>query len=195
MCIHPNYFSKVYYSLLGDNIFYGSGLSSKFSAIRNISEAHILGYRVANPSDYGIIEIDSDGNPIRIVEKPKKPSSNIAVTGLYFYPGDAAVYAKSLLPSSRGELEITDLNNKYLEQSRLTISLLERGSVWFDTGTFESMHAASEFVRTIEVRQGTKIACPEEVAIRMAFLELRDIIDRAKFGLSADLIDYLGEIK
>lgn len=151
--------------ILGDNIFHGAGLSKLLKiASEDIDNSSIFSYRVADPKRFGVIEFDSDNNIISIQEKPKIPPSNFAVTGLYFYDKNASKYAKQLNPSSRGELEITDLNNIYLKQNKLKAYKLSKGYAWLDTGTPDSLLDASNFVSTIEKRQGSKICCPEEIA-------------------------------
>ena len=157
--------------ILGDNLFYGPGLGRKLSKIRDLKGANIFGYKVSNPSDYGVIEIDNSGEIIEIVEKPSNPSSNLAVPGLYFYSNDVVELAKSLKPSHRGELEITDLNQIYLEKKRLTWTQLERTTVWMDTGNHSDLFAASSFVQMIETRQGIKIACLEEIALEQDWID------------------------
>lgn len=158
--------------VLGDNIFYGGGLPRTLQqASMPRPGATILAHRVRNPEAYGVVEFDTHGRPIRIEEKPRYPRSQWAVTGLYFYDNAVAEIAAGLKPSARGELEITDLNNVYLERELLTVQKLSRGCAWFDTGTHESLLEAAEFVRTIEVRQGLKIACVEEVAYNMGYLD------------------------
>jgi glucose-1-phosphate thymidylyltransferase len=158
--------------VLGDNIFYGDGLPAMLrKAAAPRPGATILGYQVRHPEAYGVIELDADGNPLGIVEKPLRPQSRWAVTGLYFYDNSAPQIAAALKPSARGELEITDLNNVYLSRGLLNVERLGRGYAWFDTGTHDSLIEASEFVRTIEVRQGLKIACVEEIAYRMGYID------------------------
>jgi len=143
--------------ILGDNIFYGQGLGRELRRFHHIDGAHIFGYAVSNPTDYGVAEFDQKGKIINIEEKPTNPKSNIAVTGLYFYDKFATEYVKSLSPSSRGELEITDLNNIYLHFGKLSCTILPRGTAWLDTGTFNGLHDASTFVRITEERTGLKI--------------------------------------
>lgn len=150
--------------ILGDNIFYGSGLGRELMNFKNKSGAHIFGYRVANPSDYGVAEINDSGKVIGLEEKPQSPKSNIAVTGLYFYDAKAVDFVSSLRPSKRGELEITDLNKLYLEIDELNCTILPRGTAWLDTGTFNGLHDASTFVRLTEERTGLRIGDPSEVA-------------------------------
>ncbi|WP_151084298.1 glucose-1-phosphate thymidylyltransferase RfbA [Nocardioides cynanchi] len=156
---------------LGDNIFYGPGLGSKLRRFSDIDGAAIFGYRVADPSAYGVVTFGADGRATSLEEKPARPRSRYAVPGLYFYGGDVVDEARTLRPSARGELEITDLNRRYLEAGRLQVEVMQRGTAWLDTGTVESLHAAGSFVQAIEERQGLKIGCPEEVAWRMGFLD------------------------
>jgi glucose-1-phosphate thymidylyltransferase len=158
--------------VLGDNIFYGTGLVRQLQdAARDSHGATIFGYRVSDPQRYGVAELDAAGRVLGIEEKPATPKSNYAVTGLYFYDGQACDIARELRPSARGEYEITDLNVEYLRRGQLRLELLRRGSVWLDTGTHDSLHEASSFIRTIETRQGLKIAAPEEIAWRMGFID------------------------
>jgi glucose-1-phosphate thymidylyltransferase len=167
--------------VLGDNIFYGHGLPSRIqSAFLPRPGATIFAYRVADPRRYGVIEIDESGVPVSIEEKPKSPKSDWVVTGLYVYDGDAASIAKSLRPSARGELEITDVNAAYLTRGRLAVEKIGRGFAWFDAGTPDSMLEAASFVAAIEKRQGFKIAAPEEIALRQGFIgpdQLRRLIE------------------
>jgi glucose-1-phosphate thymidylyltransferase len=157
--------------VLGDNIFYGSGLGRQLQALNNIDGGYVFAYKVSDPERYGVVEFDSDHNVISIEEKPAQPKSNYAVPGLYFYDNAVVEIARNLQPSPRGEYEITDVNKVYLEQGQLKVSILDRGTAWLDTGTFDSLHDASEFVRVIEKRQGTKIGCIEEIAWRMGFID------------------------
>ncbi len=158
--------------ILGDNIFYGAGLGEFVQrSASSDSKATVFCHWVNNPSRYGILELDSEGMPVRIEEKPKQPKSNWAVTGLYFYDASIVDVVRKLKPSPRGELEITDANRVYLEAGRLTVQKLGRGFAWFDAGTHHSLLQASEFIYTIEERQGLKIGCPEEVAYRMGFID------------------------
>lgn len=150
--------------ILGDNIFYGAGLGRELMKYQGTSGAHVFGYSVSNPSDYGVAEIGRDGRVISLEEKPSKPKSSIAITGLYFYDKYAVEYANELQPSSRGELEITDLNRKYLEINNLQCTILPRGTAWLDTGSFQGLHDAATFVRLTEERTGLRIGDPTDVA-------------------------------
>ncbi|WP_440998168.1 glucose-1-phosphate thymidylyltransferase RfbA [Arhodomonas sp. SL1] len=158
--------------ILGDNIFYADGLSQKLQAVAaGASGATVFGYYVRDPQRYGVLAFDETGAPMDIVEKPRDPPSRYAVTGLYFYDGDAAAIARSVCPSARGELEITDVNRAYLAAGRLSVELLSRGTAWLDTGTHDALLDAADFVRVVEQRQGLKVACPEEIAYRMGFID------------------------
>ena len=158
--------------VLGDNIFYGAGLAQQLQrAALEATGATVFGYRVSDPERYGVAELGEDGRVVGLEEKPVVPRSNYAVTGLYFYDGEASAIARDLRPSARGEYEITDMNLEYLRRGALRLEVLRRGSVWLDTGTHDSLHEASSFIRTIETRQGTKIASPEEIAWRMGFID------------------------
>ena len=160
--------------ILGDNIFYGHEITKMFvkaiASASNEKMATIFGYRVKNPSQYGVVEFNSDGNAISIEEKPKEPKSNFAVTGLYFYPNDVVKKAIKVLPSDRGELEITSINQMYLDDACLKVELMGRGYAWLDTGTYEDLLEASTFIETIEKRQGLKVACIEEIAYDHGFI-------------------------
>jgi len=164
--------------VLGDNIFHGAGLGSSLKSNHDVEGGLIFAYQVANPTAYGVVEFDAEMRAISIEEKPLKPKSNYAVPGLYFYGNDVVAVAKSIVPSDRGELEISSVNEHYLSLGRLQVKVLERGTAWLDTGTFESMMQASEYVRVIEDRQGQKIGCIEEIAWRAGWindLELKEL--------------------
>lgn len=169
---------------LGDNIFYGVGLSKMLQASREMveksSHAVVFGYFVKDPERYGVVAFDEHRKALSIEEKPKNPKSHYAVTGLYFYPNDVIQIAKSIKPSTRGELEITDVNNAYLQDERLDVQLLGRGYAWLDTGTHESLLDAASFIRTIEDRQGLKIACLEEVAYKMGYIGMDELRQAAQ---------------
>jgi len=167
--------------ILGDNLFHGYGLSKMLEDASNLKDgAVVFGYWVKNPHRYGVAEFDENGNVLSIDEKPDKPKSNYAVTGLYFYSNDVVRKAKTLKPSARGELEITDLNRLFLQENRLNIKLLGRGMAWLDTGTHESLLDASNFIQTIERRQGLKIACLEEIAYRKKYINAKELVELAK---------------
>lgn len=170
--------------ILGDNIFYGNGLQSLFQkAVLNAEEngrATIFGYYVNDPERFGVVEFDSDGKALSIMEKPKNPKSNYAVTGLYFYPGDVAERAKKVKPSDRGELEITTLNEMYLQDGLLDVERLGRGCAWLDTGTFGSLLDASNFVETIQTRQGVVISAPEEMAYIQGWIDRKKLMESAE---------------
>ena len=157
--------------VLGDNIFHGPGLDSALQQYRDIDGGLIFAYQVANPQAYGVVEFDADGRAVSIEEKPARPKSAFAVPGLYFYGPDVVEVARSITPSARGELEISSVNDHYLQAGRLNVHVLERGTAWLDTGTFESMMQASEYVRVIEDRQGYKIGCLEEIAWRAGWID------------------------
>lgn len=156
--------------VLGDNIFYGVGLGSQLKNLANVEGGYVFAYQVSDPERYGVVEFDKDMKAISIEEKPTQPKSNYAVPGLYFYDNEVLEIAKNLQPSPRGEYEITDVNKEYLRRGTLKVAVLDRGTAWLDTGTFDSLSDASEFVRVIEKRQGTKIGCIEEVAYRNGFI-------------------------
>lgn len=181
--------------VLGDNIFYGPGLGTSLSRFRDVKGGAIFGYPVANPQDYGVVDFGPEGTVRSITEKPSNPSSKYVVPGLYFYDNDVVEMASGLSLSARGEYEITDINSMYLQQGRLRVELLTRGTAWLDTGTFDSLLDAADFVRTIERRQGMKICVPEEVAWRMGFITDDQLRRRAtvlmKSGYGAYLLDLL----
>lgn len=157
--------------VLGDNIFHGVGLGTRLHDLTKPDGGHVFAYRVANPSEYGVVEFGSDGTVLSLEEKPQTPKSNYAVPGLYFYAADVVDIAAAVRPSARGELEITAVNDAYLSQGRLKVSVLPRGTAWLDTGSFESLHDAGEYVRVLEKRQGTKVGCVEEVAWRQGWID------------------------
>jgi glucose-1-phosphate thymidylyltransferase len=156
--------------VLGDNIFYGAGLGDQLAANNNPDGGIVYAYHVSDPERYGVVEFDEHNNVVSIEEKPEKPKSNFAVPGLYFYNNEVVSIAKNLKPSPRGEYEITDVNKEYLKRGKLKVSILDRGTAWLDTGTFDSLMQATQFVQVIEQRQGIKIACIEEIAYRKKFI-------------------------
>jgi glucose-1-phosphate thymidylyltransferase len=166
--------------VLGDNVFYGPGLGTRLRDHAEVDGGLVFAYQVADPSAYGVVEFDASGRAISLQEKPIAPRSNFAVPGLYFYGNDVLAIAAGLRPSARGELEITDVNRTYLEQDRLRVQVLPRGTAWLDTGTFADLMAAGEFVRVIETRQNLKIGCPEEIAWRSGFLTDDELRVRAQ---------------
>lgn len=167
--------------ILGDNIFHGFGFSSMLKTVGEINQgATVFGYRVKDPERFGVVEFDENGKAISIEEKPKNPKSDFAVTGLYFYDKNVVEYAKTLKPSQRGELEITDLNKIYLEKGKLKVEILGRGFAWLDTGTTESLLQASNFVSAMEINTGMKISCVEEVAYRMGYISKEELSNLAK---------------
>jgi len=177
--------------VLGDNIFYGPGLGRQLRGFSDVDGAAVFAYWVADPSAYGVVEFDADLHALSIEEKPAHPKSHYAVPGLYFYDNDVVEIARTLQPSARGEYEITDVNRVYLERGKLHVGVLPRGTAWLDTGTFESLNAASNFVRTIQARQGLQVGCPEEIAWRMGFLSDADLAHRGERLAKSGYGDYL----
>ncbi len=180
--------------ILGDNIFYGTGLPAQLQQIKDPQGGIIFAYHVSDPERYGVVEFDQNMKAISIEEKPQKAKSNYAVPGLYFYDNRVVGIAKSLSPSPRGEYEITDINKKYLEMGELKVNVLDRGTAWLDTGTFSSLMQASHYVQVIEERQGLKIGCIEEVAYRMGFITKEQLLDVAKPLLKSGYGEYLIKI-
>lgn len=183
--------------VLGDNIFYGRGMGTQLRRFDNIDGGAVFGYRVADPSAYGVVEFDKAGRAISLEEKPAQPKSHYAVPGLYFYDNDVVEIARELKPSDRGELEITDVNRTYLDRGKLQVEILPRGTAWLDTGTFSDLNDAAEFVRTVQHRQGLSIGCPEEIAWRLGFLSDDELRERAeplaKSGYGKYLLELLVE--
>ena len=171
--------------VLGDNIFYGTGLSQLLESKVNVKGGCVFAYKVSDPERYGVVEFDKDFRAISIEEKPKVPKSHYVVPGLYFYDNSVVGYAKNLKPSERGELEITDINKIYLEKGELEVGVMSRGTAWLDTGTFDSLHEASEFVKVLEKRQGFKVSCIEEIAYHKGFINEEQLLKSAeKYGKS-----------
>ncbi|PRB45031.1 glucose-1-phosphate thymidylyltransferase [Arthrobacter sp. MYb23] len=166
--------------VLGDNIFYGQGMGTQLRRYADVDGGAVFGYWVKDPKAYGVVEFDQDGRAISLQEKPENPRSNYAVPGLYFYDNDVVEIARNLKPSDRGELEITDVNKTYLERGKLQVEVLRRGTAWLDTGTFEDLSDASNFIRTVENRQGLKVGAPEEIAWRSGFLTDDELRERAE---------------
>ena len=184
--------------VLGDNIFYGQSFSQMLhKAVKSADEgfATVFGYMVKDPERFGVVEFDDNGKALSIEEKPQKPKSNYAVTGLYFYDNKVVNYAKNLKPSARGELEITDLNRIYLEKSKLNVELFGRGFAWLDTGTHRSLMQAGQYIQTIEENQGIKIACLEEIAWRMGYLTKDEIIKNSEKYKNNEYFSYVRELR
>ncbi|MBI2968466.1 MAG: glucose-1-phosphate thymidylyltransferase RfbA [Bacteroidetes bacterium] len=183
--------------ILGDNIFYGSGLAKKLLSSNDPEGGIVFAYHVSDPERYGVVEFDKSFKAISIEEKPKNPKSSYAVPGLYYYDNSVISIAKNLKPSARGEFEITDVNREYLRQGKLKVQVMDRGTAWLDTGTFASLMQASQFVQVIEERQGLKIGCIEEIAFRMKFITAKDLIKLAeplmKSGYGKYLMNLIGK--
>lgn len=175
--------------VLGDNIFYGAGMGRQLQSLTDMEGGYVFAHEVSDPERYGVVEFDNNMNAVSIEEKPINPKSNYAVPGLYFYDNEVVAIAKSLKPSARGEYEITDVNREYLKKGKLKVAVLDRGTAWLDTGTFDSLSDAGEFVKVIEKRQGTKIGCIEEVAYRMNYIDKKQVmllakeLDKSGYGL------------
>jgi glucose-1-phosphate thymidylyltransferase len=180
--------------VLGDNLFYGPRLGRRLSELTDITGGHVFAYEVANPSEYGVVEFDTQGVALSIEEKPAHPKSNFAVPGLYFYDSTVVEVAKQIKPSARGELEITSINEHYLNAGELTVTVLERGTAWLDTGTFRSLQDAGEFVRVMEDRTGTKIGCVEEIAWRNGWISDSDLLALAEPLRKSGYGEYLASI-
>ena len=177
--------------VLGDNIFHGTGLDKQLQTLTEVEGGYVFAYQVSDPERYGVVEFDSNMKAVSIEEKPKVPKSNYAVPGLYFYDNEVVEIAKNLKPSARGEYEITDVNKVYLQQGKLKVAVLDRGTAWLDTGTFESLSDASEFVRVIEKRQGTKIGCVEEIAYQNGFINKEQLLALAQELAKSGYGEYL----
>jgi glucose-1-phosphate thymidylyltransferase len=180
--------------VLGDNIFYGTGLGTQLKTLAEVEGGYVFAYRVSDPERYGVVEFDADMNAVSIEEKPAQPKSDFAVPGLYFYDNEVVKIAKELKPSARGEYEITDVNKVYLKNGKLKVYVLDRGTAWLDTGTFESLSDAGEFVRVIEKRQGTKIGCIEEVAFHNKFINSVQLLELSHQLAKSGYGEYLKKI-
>ena len=181
--------------ILGDNIFHGAGLGTQLRTMRDISGAHIFAYKVRDPERYGVVEFDSENRVLSIEEKPTRPRSHYAVPGLYFYDNQVVEIAKHVQPSALGELEITSVNQQYLDRGMLTTTVLERGTAWLDTGTFDSFHAAASYVKIVEERQGNKISCLEEIAWRNGWITSDQLWDLAEQYQGNPYGEYLRQIQ
>lgn len=180
---------------LGDNIFHGSGLGLQLSQLTDVDGAHIFAYKVADPENYGVVEFNTDGIAISLIEKPKNPKSSFAIPGLYFYDNQVIEIAKSVKPSHRGEIEITSVNEHYLEHQRLFVEILPRGTAWLDTGTPENLLSAATYVKIIEERQGYKVACLEEIAFRKGWLSLAEIEEGLLKAPQNSYYEYVRKLK
>lgn len=180
--------------VLGDNIFHGPGLGTSLRRLAAVDGGHIFAYRVSEPSEYGVVEFADDGRALSLEEKPENPRSNYAVPGLYFYDSDVVEIAKGIRPSARGELEITAVNEEYLRQGRLDVTVLERGTAWLDTGSFESLADAGDYVRVMEHRAGTRVSCVEELAWRNGWINDNDLEELAAPLLKSGYGNYLLEL-
>ena len=181
--------------VLGDNIFYGAGLGEQLEKLSNVEGGYVFAYEVSDPERYGVVEFDENKKAISIEEKPDSPKSNYAVPGLYFYDNSVVEIARDLAPSPRGEYEITDVNREYLKRGDLNVAILGRGTAWLDTGTFDSLHDATEFIRVIEKRQGYKIGCIEEIAFRKGFISREQLNELAELYIKSGYGVYLKRIK
>lgn len=181
--------------ILGDNIFYGSGMTSLLQSHNNPQGGVIFAYHVQDPQRYGVVDFDANGKAISIEEKPDNPKTNFAVPGIYFYDNDVVDIARQIKPSKRGELEITDINNRYLEQGKLHVGVLDKGTAWLDTGTFHSLMQASQFVQVLEERQGLKVGCIEESAYEMGYIDLAQLQLLAQPLLKSGYGEYLMQLK
>ena len=180
--------------VLGDNIFYGTGLGRQLQALNNVDGGYVFAYEVSDPERYGVVEFDGDSRVLSIEEKPARPKSNYAVPGLYFYDNNVVEIARDLQPSPRGEYEITDVNREYLRRGELKVSIMDRGTAWLDTGTFDSLNDATEFVRVIEKRQRTKIGCIEEIAYVMGFIGEEELLKQADALIKSGYGAYLRQV-
>ena len=181
--------------VLGDNIFYGAGLGRQLKTLNEIEGGYVFAYQVSDPERYGVVEFDANMKAISIEEKPSQPKSDYAVPGLYFYDNEVVKIARELKPSARGEYEITDVNKEYLRRGHLKVAVLDRGTAWLDTGTFDSLSDASEFVRVIEKRQGTKIGCIEEIAYRNNFISREQLLSLGDQLAKSGYGQYLKNLK